>query len=82
MKLIEGSTDFLPLTVHVEQDGNYFFILPRARTENDWGDNYLPALAVLDTETHVGFDLASGKGEQNLIRAYLALRGVEATFDY
>lgn len=79
MKLIEGSTDNLPATVHVEQDGNYFFILPRVR---DYGMNYIPPLAVLDSETRVGFDLASGKAAQNVIRAFLTSKNIIATFDY
>lgn len=81
MKLVNGSTDNLPATVHVEQDGNWFFVLPGKPdySRDDW---YQPALAVLDTEMHVGFDLESGKASQDVIRAFLTSKNITATFDY
>ena len=79
MRLIEGNINKLPARVHVEQDGNYFFVLTEAR--EDFG-GYVAPLAVLDSETRVAFDLASGKAAQNVIRAFLTSKGIAATFDY
>lgn len=79
MKIIEGNISSLPTTVHVEQDGNYFFVLP---TNRDTSSVYVAPLAVLDVEQPVGFDLDSAKAAQDVVRALLVARGVDASFDY
>ena len=78
MRIVEGNTDSLPRQVHVEQDGNWLFVLPGARDE----DTDTPALAVIETTHNVGFDLESAKVAQDAIRAYLTARNITATFDY
>lgn len=80
MKLIEGTTNNLPATVHVEQDGNWFFVLEFPRN-HDIG-HHMPALAVIKTTHNVGFDLESAKIAQDAIRAFLTARNITATFDY
>lgn len=88
MKLIEGNTDNLPATVHVEQDGSYFFVLKAPRM--DWrAEDYQiePALAVFDAEVP-NCELAFIDGDdhpanqaRNMARAYFEALGVTATFD-
>lgn len=79
MKLIEGSIENLPATVHVEQDGNWFFICSENRDNNE---TYVPPLAVIGLDMFVGFDPTSGKAAQDVIRAFLSFKNINATFDY
>jgi hypothetical protein len=83
MKIIEGAFDTLPPTVHVEQDGNHFFILANRRED---GAAYAPSLAVVISDTPVneeklGMD-GSGEAAQAEIRAALIGMGITPTFDY
>lgn len=88
MKLIEGNIAAIPDTVHVEQDGSYFFVLKAPRM--DWrADDYQhePALAVFDAEVP-NCELAFIDGDdhpanqaRSIARSYFAGLGVDATFD-
>lgn len=81
MKLIEGSLNSLPATVHVEQDGGWFFILPH-RHDYDTAGEFTRSLAIVNTGMTVGFDDKSGKAAQDAIRAYLIGLGTNPSFDY
>ncbi len=69
----------LPKAVHVEQDGDLFFVtLP----ENRYATTYIPCIAVIHTGMEVGFDYESGKAAQDAVRAFLVSLGITPTFDY
>jgi L-aminopeptidase/D-esterase-like protein len=83
MKIVQGSVEALPPTTHVEQDGDWFFVMATKTVYGTNGDFEIPpTLAVIDSGMEVGFDLASGKAAQDAVRAFLATKNTTPTFDY
>ena len=82
MKIVDGSIAKLPNNVHVEQDGNLFFILTQPRVD---GAPLEQAMAVIDCEMPVPFRMTitdEDRAIQSAVRAYLTAMDVNPTFDY